>query len=110
MKIINWKGIPDVPGKGGLSVKKLIEYPDAAVVMINIPKGDELKPHVTPVDVLFYVVEGSGELQIDDEIQEIHQDDLIFSPKGIKHGLRNSKSDRFRFLVIKTPNPATIKK
>ncbi len=110
MKIVKWQEIPDLPGKAGFSAKKLIDYPDATVTIISLNKTEVVKKHITPVDALFYVVEGSGEVQIEDEIQEVHQGDLIYSPKKIPHELRNPKSDMFRFLVIKTPNPASLQK
>jgi mannose-6-phosphate isomerase-like protein (cupin superfamily) len=64
-----------------------------------------LKKHVTPVDVLFYVLEGKGVVEIGDETQEVSRDMLIESPAKIPHRLMNPEDGIFRVLVVKVPRP-----
>jgi len=90
----------------GINVRKLIEYEHASVVLIELKNGEGLKPHITPVDVFFYILEGKGEVSIGTEKAIVEKDDLIFSPKNIVHGLSNpSFEGTFKFLVVKTPAP-----
>lgn len=95
--------ISDTPHK--VAVKKLISYKDATIVHIELKPGEKLKKHITPVDVCFYGLEGTGIVEIGDKTQEITKDQLIFSPAKIVHRLRNESNENFRFLVIKTPTP-----
>lgn len=107
MKIIkaNEKKMSETPH--GINVRKLLEYEHASVVLIELKKGEGLKPHITPVDVFFYVLEGKGEVMIGEEKEIVEKDDVIFSPKDIVHGLTNPAFEIFKFLVVKTPTPTS---
>jgi len=63
--------------------------------------GQTLRRHVTPADVLFYILERRGVVEIGDETLEVEKDTLVESPKDIPHLLRNTGSGVFRFLVVK---------
>ena len=107
MKIvsINEEEIAKTPH--GVDVKKLITYERASINHIALKPGEALKPHITPVDVCFYIVEGNGYVLVGEEQKDVKKDQLIFSPKDIVHTLGNHKDSGgiFRFLVIKTPTP-----
>lgn len=105
MKVINARDGADKPNPHGVSAKVLHENPHAVVLQITLEAGQSLRLHTTPVDVFFYVLEGSGIVQVGEEQREVHVDDLIDSPKGIPHRLLNPGDGRFRFLVVKTPKP-----
>ena len=66
--------------------------------------------HVTPVDAFFYVLEGSGVVEIGGERQTVSRDMLIDSPARIPHRLLNEGDEAFRFLVVKTPKPTNSTK
>ncbi|NOY11054.1 MAG: cupin domain-containing protein [Archaeoglobi archaeon] len=72
---------------------------------ITLKPGEKLKKHVTPVDVIFYVLEGRGVVEIGDERREVERDALIDSPKNIPHCWYNESDEVLRFLVIKVPRP-----
>jgi quercetin dioxygenase-like cupin family protein len=75
------------------------------VVQIELAPGEGLKRHTTPVDVFFYVLEGTGAVEVGEERADVAADDLVHSPAGIPHRLENGGSTPFRFLVVKTPAP-----
>lgn len=88
-----------------VDVRKLYAFQHATIVHIELKPGESLKKHITPVDVLFYVLEGNGIVEIGEESREISKDQLIFSPARKVHRLLNKSSATFRFLVIKVPTP-----
>ena len=94
----------------GVEAKKMYEKPDAMVTHITLSPGEQMRKHATPVDVIFYVLEGTGKVLIGDETQEVSQDTLIESPKDIVHCWYNESGSDLRFLVIKTPKPETASK
>lgn len=66
--------------------------------------------HITPVDVFFYVLEGTGVVEIGEERREIARDMLVESPKDIPHSWANESENVFRVLVVKVPRPVTSTK
>lgn len=95
----------DTPHK--VDVRKLLDTDDAQVMLITLKPGEALKPHLTPVNVFFYILEGSGSVTIGEETEEVDADTLVESPANILHTLHNTGTGIFRFLVAKTPKPAT---
>jgi mannose-6-phosphate isomerase-like protein (cupin superfamily) len=80
------------------------------VSMITLKPGEGLKLHLTPVDAFSYVLEGTGKVEIGDEVEEVSKDTLIDSPARIPHRLFNEGDADFRFLVVKTPRQADATK
>jgi quercetin dioxygenase-like cupin family protein len=86
-----------------VEAKQIYDTENATVIHMSLQPGQSLKKHTTPVDVFFYILDGKGTVEIGDEKQEVQKDELIESPKGIPHLLRNSGEGIFRFLVVKLP-------
>lgn len=72
---------------------------------ITLKPGQSLKPHITPVDVFFYILEGSVDVRVGDETVTVSSDKLVESPKNIIHNLGNSSDADARILVVKAPKP-----
>jgi mannose-6-phosphate isomerase-like protein (cupin superfamily) len=60
---------------------------------------------MTPVDVFFYVMEGTGIVEIGDEKKTIGKDMLVESPARTPHRWINESMEVFRVLVVKVPKP-----
>jgi len=103
MKIIDALQAAEAANPHGVSARGLHSTEHVQVTMVTLLPGEALKPHITPVDVFFYVLEGSGHVQIGDERETVTKDQLIHSPARIVHRLLNETETTFRFLVVKTP-------
>ncbi len=64
-----------------------------------------MKPHITPVDVAFYVLEGNPTIMVEEEKIQVKKDDIIESPKDIVHCIYNETNKDVRVLVMKLPKP-----
>ncbi|QTX33262.1 cupin domain-containing protein [Aminithiophilus ramosus] len=106
MKVTSYEEAAPLQTPHGVSVCKLYDNPDAQVMHITLEAGESLKRHVTPVDVFFYVLQGTGTVEIGDEKRSVGPDRLVESPKDIPHCWRNEGDEPFRVLVVKTPRPA----
>jgi len=104
---VSYKDAPIQETPHGVDVRKLFDSEHVQVIEIKLMPSEELKKHITPVDVFFYVLEGTGIVEIGDEQSEVTADQLVESPKGIPHRLMNESDSQFRFLVVKTPKPTT---
>ncbi|MBN1985455.1 MAG: cupin domain-containing protein [Prolixibacteraceae bacterium] len=102
---VNEIRIEETPHK--VDVRKLYDDSSAQAMHITLQPGEALKPHITPVDVFFYVLEGTPEIQVGNEKLEIQADSLVVSPKGIVHCLYNNTLNIARILVVKAPKPNT---
>ena len=89
----------------GVDARNLYNTEDAVLTVITLEPGQSLKRHITPVDVAFYVLEGTGVVEIGDEKAEVTKNTLIESPQDIVHCLHNESDEPFRFIVLKAPRP-----
>ncbi len=105
MKAIEVKDVQSKPNPHGVDARSLSDTESAQVVHITLQPGESLKKHITPVDVVFYVLEGRGVVEIGDERMEAGKDTLIESPARIPHRWMNESSEPVRILVVKTPRP-----
>ncbi len=91
----------DFENPHNVSARKLYDGETAKVIHFSLGEGEELKKHTTPVDVFFYVLEGTGVVEIGEEQIEVTKDTLIESPANIPHRLMNTGIGAFRFIVVK---------
>jgi len=88
-----------------VDVRQMYNNSSAQVMHITLRPGESLKPHKTPVDVVFYVLEGTPLIQVGNETNEFEKDTLIESPAEIVHCISNKSKNDVRVLVIKAPRP-----
>jgi quercetin dioxygenase-like cupin family protein len=88
-----------------LDVRRIYNHENAQVAHLHLEAGQSLKPHITPVDVFFYVLEGTPDIMVGDETITVEPDSLIESPKDIIHCIYNNSDSDIRVLVVKAPRP-----
>ncbi len=88
-----------------VDARNIYNTPDAMITMITLQPGQSLKRHITPVDVAFYVLSGTGIVEIGGEKQEVSAGTLVESPRDIVHCWHNQSRDLLRFMVVKAPRP-----
>ena len=64
MKTIDVKDAQSQPNPHGVDARSLYDTKHAQVMHLTLKPGDQLKTHITPVDVFFYVLEGKGVVEI----------------------------------------------
>lgn len=98
--------ISDVePGKNphGVDARMIYNHENASVTIITLEPGERLKRHITPVDVFFYVLDGTGVVEVGNEKETIGKDTVIHSPARVVHCWYNESDRPLRVLVAKTP-------
>jgi quercetin dioxygenase-like cupin family protein len=106
MKITDVSRVPVSPNPHKVDARKIYESNHAQAVLITLQPGEALKKHVTPVDVFFYVLEGTGIVEIGNEQATVEKGQLVESPARIPHRWMNQSGGVFRVLVVKVPKPA----
>lgn len=103
--IVEVKNVPSKPNPHGIDARNVSDTEKVQVTHITLKPGESLRRHITPVDVIFYVLEGRGIVEIDEERREVEPDTLIESPANIPHCWINESNGVVRVLVVKTPRP-----
>jgi quercetin dioxygenase-like cupin family protein len=105
MQITDVSKVMSGPNPHHVDARKIYDTQHAMAVVITLQPGEALKKHITPVDVFFYVLEGTGVVEIGDEKQVVGKDRLVESPARIPHSWSNVSESVFRVLVVKIPKP-----
>jgi mannose-6-phosphate isomerase-like protein (cupin superfamily) len=111
VKVVEVKATQSGQNPHGVESKSLYNTEHATVTHLTLKPGEQLKRHITPTDVFFFVLEGRGFVEVGEETREVRPDTLIESPKGIPHCWYNRGTDPLRFLVVKVPRqvePTTL--
>ncbi len=90
-----------------VDTREVYSKDSAQAIHIKLEPGEALKPHITPVDVFFYVLEGTPEIMVGKEKQIVDTDCVVESPKDIPHCIYNNSNSITRVLVVKAPKPTT---
>jgi quercetin dioxygenase-like cupin family protein len=89
----------------GVDARNLYKKDTAMISVITLEPGQSLKRHITPVDVAFYVLKGTGIVEVGDEKREVSENTLIESPRDIVHCWYNESDEALQFMVVKAPKP-----
>ena len=110
MKIIKVTETPIKENPHKVDARMLYNKDSAQAVHIRLNPGESLKPHITPVDVFFFVIEGTPDVLIGEEKKRVETNSLVESPKDIVHCIYNNTDSIVRILVVKAPRPTTATK
>ena len=110
MKIIKVKLPEKQANPKRIDPQKMYDTLHAKVMHVTFQPGEAQAKHVNRVAVLFYILEGNGRIEVNDDVANIEKGSVIESPANSQHCLYNDGDSIMRVLVIKTPNTAVQKK
>ncbi len=105
MKITKVADTPTKENPHKIDARMLYDKDTAQAVHLQLNPGESLKPHITPVDVFFFVLEGSPDVLVGEEKNRVEANTLVESPKDIVHCIYNNTDALVRVLVVKAPKP-----
>lgn len=106
----NYKTEPIKETPHGIDVRQMYNDSTAQIMHITLKPGESLKPHKTPVDVSFFVLEGNPTVHVGNESVSFEEGTLVESPADIVHYLSNESERNARILVVKAPRPVKATK
>ncbi len=107
MEIKKVKDLPLQENPHGVDLRRLYNHDNAQAMHMTLQPGQSLRAHITPVDVFFYILEGTPDVQVGDETVTAEKDSVIESTKNIVHCLSNKSNSIARILVVKAPKQTT---
>ena len=103
MKIVNASEAHLAQNPHGVEVRALHKTEHVTISSVTLQPGEKLRRHITPVDAVFYVLEGQATAEIGEERATVAVHHLVDSPARIPHRVLNEGESTVRFLVIKAP-------
>lgn len=102
MKITNLENAEKVPFK--LDGRVMFTGPDIELIHLTLKPGAKLELHSNPFDVVFFVLAGSGKLNIESEACALKANDTIEVKKGVMRAWENDSTADLKILVVKMFN------
>lgn len=67
-------------------IRPLIEEQDGAAAEVHHVVINQAKLHFhAQTDEFYYIIDGSGQMVLDDQQIEVHQGMVVYVPRGVKH-------------------------
>ena len=73
------------------------------LAIAQLAPGKTLEAHVDPMEEIYFIVNGEGEMTVDDETRHVLPGDAIWIPTGSIHALTNSGTEDCTILVVASP-------
>jgi len=74
------------------------------LAIATLAPGKVIEAHVDPMEEIYLVVSGSGEMGVDDESRQVGPGDATWLPAGSKHYLINNGDEDLVILVVASNN------
>jgi mannose-6-phosphate isomerase-like protein (cupin superfamily) len=70
----------------------------------NLEKGKTIESHRDPMEEIYFVLSGEGEMSVDEETKHVRPGDATWIPAGSAHSLTNSSEKDLLILVVASSN------
>lgn len=95
--------------KDGSEIRELLAHRNSCIekqslAEARLPPGCSTTPHRHPrTEEIYYILEGQGEMRIDDELRPVGVGDAIAIPPDAAHQITNTGSAPLKFLCCCAP-------
>jgi mannose-6-phosphate isomerase-like protein (cupin superfamily) len=73
------------------------------LAIARLGPGRAIEPHVDPMEEIYFMASGSGEMAVDEDRRQVGPGDAIWIPTGSVHGMRNNGKEECVILVVASP-------
>jgi len=87
----------------GLQVIKLHDSAYGEVLHLTLSPEESMIPHISPVNLLFFILEGEPLVRIDNEKKTVTCGSFVESPAGSVTCVSNPTANPVRLLIVKIP-------
>lgn len=74
------------------------------LAIASLGQGRTIEAHVDPMEEIYFILSGEGEMTVDDETRHVRPGDAIWIPAGSHHSLVNSGKEDCIILVPASSN------
>ena len=97
--VIQLKDAPKAPFP--LDGRILFTSPELEMIHLTLKPGESTDPHIQPFDVLFYVIDGIGDLIVENDSLKVTAGTLIEIRQGTMRNWINPKKNNLQLMAIK---------
>lgn len=98
----NLQNIPTEINIRGIQAKMIVHHKNATIKNLILEANESIPNHQVPVDVTFFILEGTGTITINNNIYPVKKDDIVLCPPNTVMSV-SANNERLSFLNIKTP-------
>ena len=69
----------------------------------RLEKGKRIEPHIDPMEEIYFILSGEGEMEVGEETRPVGPGDAIWIPVGSVHALTSSHEEDCIILVVASP-------
>ncbi len=101
--------IKSIPGDEGTKIKQYFHPHNTlnginySIAQFTLESGKKSKLHKMRSSEIYYILEGSGNLMINEETYHLEKDDSVYVPPNSQQFVENTGSINLRFLCIVEP-------
>ena len=109
MDIRNITEVPSFTTKDGSQIRELLAHRNSCIrkqslAEARVAPGQRTAPHYHPqTEEIYYLLEGTGQMRIADELREVGPGDAIAIPPGAVHTIANIGTVTLKFLCCCAP-------
>ena len=109
MDIFNLDNVQPFITADGSEIRELLAHRNSSIrkqslAEARLPPGTATTPHFHPVtEEIYYILEGTAQMRIADEMETVGPGDAIAIPPGATHTIRNVSDVVLRFLCCCAP-------
>lgn len=109
MDVRNINDVPSFTTKDGSEIRELLAHRNSCIerqslAEARVPVGGATTPHYHPLtEEIYYILEGRGRMQIDEQTQDVGPGDAIAIPPDSTHKISNTDDVPLKFLCCCAP-------
>jgi mannose-6-phosphate isomerase-like protein (cupin superfamily) len=73
------------------------------LAIARLAPGRQIEAHIDPMEEIYFVASGTGQMRVDDETREVVPGDATWIPVGSVHALLNNGQEELVILVVASP-------
>jgi len=73
------------------------------LAVARLAPGKEIEAHVDPMEEIYFVLNGTGEMRVDADARQVASGDATWIPAGSRHSLLNNSQEDCVILVVASP-------
>lgn len=103
MSHYNLKDLDTVLNIRGIKAKMMVNHKNATIKNLLLDAGEAIPTHFMPVDVTFFILEGTGSITIGDSTYRVKPQDIVLCPIDVGMSVQADHNSPLSFINIKTP-------